>query len=153
MTVAALEVAALGRLLARRAQAAAAAGSSSGSWQDGLPREFQRAVLPVVQTAWALAAGNDVRWAGTESNEPTKALPARLLEAGAHGYLAAVFKLAATDAAVRCAHARVLGGGSCWGLTAGAPVRRVWLPAVCMSCWLRLAALMALACACCAACR
>jgi hypothetical protein len=135
MTVAALQALQLSDLLERRKGAAAAAGAASTgsvtSWGSqpltdqqgdlsGLSKEFQAAVLPLVQQAWDAAAGADISHGGQTTGEPSRG--PRLLQQTLAGimrnYMATVFELAAVDPQVRLwhymMHQHVAGGCICY---------------------------------------
>eukprot|EP00775_Hariotina_reticulata_P002252 gene2252-2564_t len=113
MSVAAIEAAALHQLLTQRqlkqAQADQMQEAGSVKWLEGLPRDFNKAILPIATEAWQFSAGNDQRFPGAASNEPkSSALLGTLLEGAMVGYLDNVFKLAGTDLQVQEALLRVL---------------------------------------------
>lgn len=120
MTVAALEVETLDKLLTHRLSgqqtiefgqrssgssnngtltSSHAAGNSSEAVQlAGLAAEFQAAVLPIVRSSWDLAVGNDMQFAGAVSTDGPAAagLGAKFQAA----YMAALFDLATSDPVV-----------------------------------------------------
>lgn len=124
MTIAAMEVAVLDKLLtqhaATRVSAAAAAANTRGSdatragnsstscqceavtsdepgWLRGLGKETLKAVQPIVSGAWLLAVGNDMRFPSAVSNQArTRGLMGRA-EAAAQVYMHTLLKMAPTD--------------------------------------------------------
>jgi 2-polyprenyl-6-methoxyphenol hydroxylase-like FAD-dependent oxidoreductase len=68
MSVAALEMAKLGELLAARCRNAAAGAGGGGSVDlAGISQEFQQAITPIVQKVWDLSVGECVHWLSVTS--------------------------------------------------------------------------------------
>lgn len=103
MTIAAMEVVALDKLLVQHtAKRAAAARSKDGypcspGWLCGLGKETLKAVHPIVAGAWLLAVGTDMRFSSADSNEPKQGGLIGRAEAAATVYMHTLLGMAPTD--------------------------------------------------------
>ncbi|WIA20116.1 hypothetical protein OEZ85_005967 [Tetradesmus obliquus] len=109
MTVAALEAEILDELLEKRSSSSSSSSSSSTTSYievTGLAAELQAAVQPVVQAAWDLAVGGDMKYEGAVSSDGPVAtgLAGKLMGA----YMEALFELATSDETAQEALLRVM---------------------------------------------
>jgi hypothetical protein len=70
---------------------------SSTEWLSGLNQEFQKAVYPIIKGAWDLAAGTDMMYKGSTSNE---AYSSSVMERVGVAYVLELFRIGASDAVV-----------------------------------------------------
>ena len=81
----------------RRSGSTCTYSSSSAEWLSGLNQEFQKAVYPIIKGAWDLAAGTDMMYKGSTSNE---AYSSSLVERVGVAYVLELFRIGASDAVV-----------------------------------------------------
>jgi hypothetical protein len=90
--VAALEAAALDKLLQRQRQQQQGKGAQGGN----LHQQLQAAMLPTIQAAWDMAVGADMAYACASSNDPALAKTGPLARA-MQGYMQCVFAACGRD--------------------------------------------------------
>jgi hypothetical protein len=98
MTVAALEAEILDKLLQKRT-ANSTSSQQEGVELPGLAAELQLGVQPVVQAAWDLAVGGDMKYEGAVNSDGPAA--GGLAQKMMGGYMEALLELATSDETVR----------------------------------------------------